>query len=58
MHLRSLVAYRDDLVRTSVQERNCLKAGRLDASLIQLLTEHVNWLSERQKGVEQTIKQV
>ncbi len=58
MRLRSLLAYRDDLVRTSVQERNRLKAGRLDASLIKLITDHVNWLSERQKGVEQTIKQL
>src|SRR5436853_5181057 len=35
--MRSLLAYRDDLDRTSVQERNRLKAGRLDESLIKLI---------------------
>ncbi len=34
--LRSLLAYRDELVRISVQERNRLKARRLDAFLIQV----------------------
>jgi transposase len=58
MRLRSLLAYRDDLVRTSVQERNRLKAGRLDASLVQVITEHVSWLAERQKGVQHSIKQL
>jgi transposase len=58
MRLRSLLAYRDDLVRTSVQERNRLKAGRLDGYLIKLITDHVNWLAERQKGVEHSIKQL
>jgi transposase len=58
MRLRSLLACRDDLVRTSVQERNRLQAGRLDASLVKLITDHVRWLAERQKGVELSIKQL
>lgn len=45
-------------MRTAVQERNRLKAGRLDASLVKLITDHLEWLAERQKGVEQTIKQL
>src|SRR5215813_9954370 len=56
--LRSLLAYRDDLMRTSVQERNRLKGGRLDAFLLQLATDHVNWLKERQKEVEHETKQL
>ena len=33
-------------------------AGRLDAPLVKLITDHVSWLAERRKGVEHSIKQL
>jgi hypothetical protein len=44
--------------RTCVQERTRVIAGRLDASLVKLITDHVSWLAERRKGVEHSIKQL